>query len=167
MLIFADESGFSSHPKLGRMWAKRGSQPAVPTTSQHCKRLNLFGWVEPLKGWHGLFRWPKGNTDGFLAFLNYLCYRIRKTKVYLYIDGASWHKGSRVREFLNAHPNIKIEYLPPYHPELNVQERVWHLIRYEVTTNQYHVTVDLIEQAIRKRQRHWKTKKIKSLCTVI
>jgi len=65
LLIFQDESGFSLHPKLGRVWAKRGSQPTVPTTSQHHQRLNLFGWVEPLKGWHGLFRWPKGNTDGF------------------------------------------------------------------------------------------------------
>lgn len=166
MLVFADESGFSLHPKLGRVWAKRGSQPTVPTTSQHHKRLNLFGWVEPLKGWHGLFRWPKGNTDGFLAFLNYLCHRVRKMKVYLYVDGASWHKGERVQEFLNACPNIGLEYLPPYHPELNAQERVWHLIRYEVTTNQYHPTVDLIEQAIRKRQRHWKTKKIKTLCKV-
>jgi transposase len=166
LLVFADESGFSLHPKLGRLWAKRGSQPTVPTTSQHHKRLNLFGWVEPLKGWHGLFRWPKGNTEGFLAFLNYLYYRVRKTKVYLYADGASWHKGERVQKFLNAHSNIELEYLPPYHPELNAQERVWHLIRYEVTTNQYHATVDLIEQAIRKHQRHWKTKKIKTLCKV-
>ena len=166
-MIFTDESGFSLHPKLGRVWAKRGSRPWVPTTSHHHKRLNLFGWVEPLKGWHGLFRWPKGNTDGFLAFLNYLCARVRKTKVYLYVDGASWHKGPRVHAFLSAHPNIELEYLPPYHPELNVQERVWHLIRYEATTNQYHATIDLIEQAIRKRQRHWKTNKIKSLCKVI
>ena len=79
-MIFADESGFSLHPKLGRVWANRGSRPTVPTTSQHRKRLNLFGWVEPLKGWHALFRWPKGNTDGFLAFLTYLYQRVHKTK---------------------------------------------------------------------------------------
>src|SRR3989304_1724537 len=117
LLVFADESGFSLHPKPGRVWATRGRQPTVPATSQHHKRLNLFGWVEPLKGWHGLFRWPKGNTDGFLAFLNYLCHRVRKTKVYLYVDGAPWHKGERVQQFLNARPNIEVEYLPPYHPE--------------------------------------------------
>jgi transposase len=122
--------------------------------------------VEPLKGWHGLFRWPKGHTDGFLAFLNYLRQRVRQTQVYLYVDQASWHKGERVRQWLAAHPNIELEYLPAYHPELNPQGRVWHLIRYEVTTNQYHATVDLIQQAIRKRQRHWKAKKIKTLCTV-
>ena len=94
LLVFADESGFSLHPRLGRVWARRGSRPIVPTTSQHHKRLNLFGWVEPLCGWHGLFRWPKGNREGFLALLKYLCHRIKGRKVYLYVDGAPWHKGS-------------------------------------------------------------------------
>jgi transposase len=167
LLVFSDESGFSLHPKLGRVWARRGTQPVVPTTSQHHKRLNLFGWVEPLYGWHGLFRWPKGNRQGFLAFLKYLCHRVKGWKIYLYVDGAPWHKGSEVRHFLSQHPEIKMDYLPPYHPELNVQEHVWRHIRYTVTTNRYHPTVDLIEQAIRRAQRRWKPDKIRHLCKVI
>ena len=166
LLVFSDESGFSLHPKLGRVWARRGTQPVVPTTSQHHKRLNLFGWVEPLYGWHGLFRWPKGNRQGFLAFLKYLCHRVQGWKVYLYVDGAPWHKGSEVRDFLSRHPEIQMEYLPPYHPELNVQERVWRHIRYTVTTNRYHPAVDLIEKAIRGAQRRWKPDKIRHLCKV-
>jgi len=167
LLVFSDESGFSLHPKLGRVWAPRGTQPVVPTTSQHHKRLNLFGWVEPLYGWHGLFRWPKGNRQGFLAFLKYLCTRVKGWKVYLYVDGAPWHKGTEVRDFLTRHPEIQMEYLPAYHPELNVQERVWRHIRYTVTTNRYHPTVDLIEGAIRGAQRHWKPDRIRHLCKVI
>ncbi|MGI8784238.1 MAG: IS630 family transposase [Acidobacteriota bacterium] len=168
LLIFADEAGFSLHPRLGRVWALRGSKPQVPTTSHHQKRLNLFGWVEPLYGWHGLFRWPKGNRAGFLAFLKYLCHKVRGwNKIYLYVDKASFHRGSEVDDFLTAHPEIELEYLPPYHPELNPQERVWRMIRYEVTTNQYFETIDLIEQAIRKRQRQWRSRKIRPLCQVI
>lgn len=166
LVVFADESGFSQHPRLGRLWVPRGTQPLVPTTSAHSKRLNLFGWVEPLYGWHGLFRRPKGNREGFIAFLKYLCNRVRGWKVYLYVDGASWDRGAEVREFLTEHPGIQIEYLPPYHPELNPQERVWHLIRYEVTTSRYHPTIDLIDQAIPNAQRRWKPNKIRSLCQV-
>ena len=59
-------------------------------------------------------------------------------------------RGQQIKEFLTAHPEVQMEYLPPYHPELNPQERVWHLIRYEVTTSRYHETIDLIEEAIRK-----------------
>ena len=66
MLLFSDESGFCLHPKLGRVWAKKGTQPFVVTKSQHHKRLNVFGWVDPVKGRHGMIKRPKGNADGFL-----------------------------------------------------------------------------------------------------
>ena len=79
------------------------------------------------------------------------------------MDGAPSHKGREVQDFLGQHPEIQMEYLPPYHPELNVQERVWRHIRYTVTTNRYHPTVDLIERAIRGAQRRWKPDKIRQL----
>jgi transposase len=152
---------------LGLIWAKKGSKPTIPTRSQHNKRLNLFGWVAPLQGWYGLMRRPQGNTDGFLAFLRYIAQRLRSfRRIFLYVDGASWHKGERIRAFLREEKRIVLCYLPPYHPELNPQERIWHLIRYEVTTNRYYETLELIEDAIRKQQHVWKPPKIKSLCLV-
>jgi hypothetical protein len=65
------------------------------------------------------------------------------------------------------HPEIQMEYLPPYHPELNPQERVSHLVPYEVTTNRYHPTAHLIERAIRNSQGRWEPNKIRSLRQVI
>jgi hypothetical protein len=130
LLACADERGLSLHPKLGRVWARRGTQPRVRTTSRHQKRLSLSGWVDPLFGWHAPFRRPKGNREGFLAFLKYLCHRIKGWKVYFYIDGNPWHKGGEIRDFLAAHPEIEMKYLAPYHREFNVQERVWPLTRY-------------------------------------
>jgi transposase len=160
-----DEAGFSLHPKLGLIWAKKGTQPKVPTKSCH-KRLNLTGWVAPWIGWHGLMRIDKGNTNSFLKFLKYLHKRLKDFTVYLYADGPYWHKGEKVRESLKKYKNIRLEYLPPYHPELNPQERVWKLLRYEVTTNQYFPDVDSISVAIRKKQRKIKPVKILSLCKV-
>lgn len=165
--MFADEAGFSVHPKIGRVWALKGSSPVVPTTSHHAKRLNLFGWVAPIQGWHGFIRWPKGNTDGFLVLLNYLTRRLAGWRIFLYVDGARWHKGVRVKQFLKEHANLILEYLPPYHPELNPQERIWHMIRYEVTTNRYYISIDAIHQSIRQQRHRWKPKKIRSLCRVI
>lgn len=160
-----DEAGFSLHPKLGLVWAKKGSKPKVPTASRH-QRLNLAGWVAPWVGWHGLMRIDKGNTDAFLLFLKYLHNRLKEFTVYLYADGPYWHKGERVREALKKHSNIHLEYLPPYHPELNPQERIWRLLRYEVTTNRYFPDIDAIETAVRKKQRHIKSDKIRSTCNV-
>ena len=69
MVLFEDETGFSLHPKLGRIWAKRGSRPFVYTQSQHQKRLNIFGWVDLIHGSHGIAKWISGNTDGFIQVL--------------------------------------------------------------------------------------------------
>lgn len=74
VVIFEDEAGFSLHPKLGRLWCKKGAahQPVVYTRSQHQQRLNVFGWVDPVFGRHGMIRCARGNTEGFLKLLAYL-----------------------------------------------------------------------------------------------
>ena len=160
-----DEAGFSLHPKLGLVWAPKGSKPKVPTTSCR-KRLNVAGWVAPWVGWHGFMRIANGNTDGFLLFLEYLHKRLKNFIVYLYADGPYWHKGERVREVLKRYPHIHLEHLPAYHPELNPQERIWKLLRYEVTTNHYFPDLEAIRIAIRKKQRRIKPAKIQRLCKV-
>jgi hypothetical protein len=55
-IFFEDETGFSLHPKLGRIWAKKGSRPFVYTRSQHQKWLNIFGWVDLIRGSHGIMQ---------------------------------------------------------------------------------------------------------------
>lgn len=164
VVIFEDETGFSLHPKLGRVWAKRGMQPYVYTRSQHQKRLNIFGWVDPIQGLHGIMKWIQGNTDGFLQMLRKIVYRFKNKNIDLWVDNAKWHNGSRVADFLRVHRSLKIHYIPAFHPELNVQERLWRLMRYEETTNMYFETLEVLEQAVFKRSQRWKPNKIKSLC---
>jgi transposase len=163
-VVFEDETGFSLHPRLGRIWGKKGTKSYIYTRSQHQKRLNLFGWVDPINGFHGVMKWVRGNTDGFLKMLTRITYRFRGVAIDLWADNASWHKGPRVREFLSAHPNLSIHYLPPYHPELNYQERVWRMLRYEETTNTYYETMTQLEVAVFSRSRRWKPPKIRNLC---
>ena len=167
MLLFADESGFGLHPKLGRMWVKKGVQPTVLTRSQHQKRMNVFGWVDPVKGKHGMVKQPKGNTDGFLAMLTTILGRYKQFVIELWVDHARWHKGKRIIEFLSIHRRLKIEYIPKYHPELNFQERLWRMMRYEETTNTYYETFEQMNLAVFNRSRKWRPDKILSLCNVI
>jgi len=165
--LFADESGFCLHPKLGRIWVKKGMQPTILTRSQHHKRVNVFGWVDPVKGRHGMIKQPKGNTDGFLVMLQTILHRYKKVIIELWVDHARWHKGRRIVEFLSVHKRLKIEYIPKYHPELNFQERLWRVMRYEETTNTYYESFGELDFAISERSRKWKPQKILSLCQVI
>lgn len=164
IILFEDEAGFSLHPKLGRIWTKKGSQPVVRTKSQHQKRLSIYGWVDVIDGLHGIMKWPKGNTDGFLALLKKLAYKFKNHVVEVWVDRARWHKGHRIESFLAMHSHITICYIPAYHPELNSQEILWRTMRYEETTNVYFKTIEELEVSIFKRSQRWKPKKIKSLC---
>ena len=88
-------------------------------------RLNLFGWVNPLNGEHDVMKAVQGNTEAFLAQLQMLVERFQGKIVDLWVDNASWHKGKRVREFLEPSRRwFHLHYHPPYHPELNPQERI-------------------------------------------
>jgi len=167
MLFFSDESGFCLHPKLGRVWVKKGKQPVVLTKSQHHKRLNVFGWVDPIGGKHGMVSQKRGNTDGFLAMLKAILSRYKDVIIELFVDQARWHKGKRILKFVSTHTRLTINYIPKYHPELNVQETLWRTMRYEETTNTYYETIEELTMSVFMRSRSWKPKKILSLCQLI
>jgi transposase len=167
VILFEDETGFSLHPKLGRMWVKKGTQPYVYTRSEHNKRLNIFGWVDPVNGLHGMMKWIKGDTKGFLNLLKKIVYRFKGKIIDLWVDKAPWHKGERIKMFLMKYSKLHINYLPPYHPELNYQEILWRTLRYEETTNSFFDIIEHLEMAIFKRSQRWKPQKIKSLCKLI
>ena len=112
-------------------------------------------------------KWVRGDTDGFLKMLMKIASRFKGLVIDLWADNASWHKGPRVNQFLAEHKRLSIHYLPPYHPELNPQERIWHTLRYEETTDTYYETMSHLEAAVFSRSQRWKPPKIKQLCQLI
>ena len=166
MMVFEDETGFTEHPRVSRVWARRGQPFRVPTASNHQRRLNVFGWVAPLEGRHGLMRAPRGNTQGFLALLGCLRRRWPGKVLHLFVDRARWHRGPQVEKYLAAHRQIHLQYLPPYQPGLNPQERIWRRLRYERTNNHWFADLDQAWHAIRQTTRRWSTEKIRHLCNI-
>lgn len=48
-------------------------------------------------------------------------------KIIIILDNASFHKKKEIREKIEKElPNIILEYLPPYSPDYNLIELVWH-----------------------------------------
>ena len=164
--MFEDETGFTRHPRVSRVWTPRGQRVRVATRSEHHKRLNVFGWVAPLVGLHGMIRVARGNTKGFIELLRSLRKRLKGKAIHLFVDGAPWHKGPLVKQYLDSHPEIRLEYLPPYQPALNPQERIWRQIRYERTTNRWFEELELTWEAIRDTSRRWSTERVKRLCHI-
>jgi len=122
--------------------------------------------VAPLLGRQGMLSVPKGNRQGFLKCLRHLYGKLRGYTIWLYVDGASWHKGKEIKAFLKVHRRLKLEYLPPYQPGLNAQERIWRQVRYETTTNQWFETLDGIWDGIQQTTHSWSPTKIKRICQI-
>jgi len=59
------------------------------------------------------------------------------SEIHLVLDNAKYHHALLLQEFLERNPNIILEFLPPYSPELNPIERVCKLIRKSGTHNRY------------------------------
>jgi hypothetical protein len=48
--------------------------------------------------------------------LRQLYRRLQGYRIWLYFDGAVWHRGDAVTQFLHTHPRLCPRYLPPYQP---------------------------------------------------
>ena len=122
--------------------------------------------MAPLLGRSGVLRMPQGDRSCFLQTLQQLYRRLRGYTVWLYVDGAGWHKGLTVEAFLRRHPRLHLGYLPRYQPGLNPQERVWRRIRYEATTNRWFPDLDTIWRTVQQTRRSWSPQKLKRLCHI-
>lgn len=111
-----------------------------------------------------MVRTEHGNRDGFLEALRHLYRTLRGRTIWLYVDRACWHRGEVIRQFLKRHPRLHLDYLPPYQPGLNMQERIWRRIRYEATTNRWFDDLENIWTVVQKTKRSWSTQKIRQLC---
>jgi len=165
-VVFQDETGFTLHPRVSRGWARIGQRLRVATSSQHCQRLTLSGWVAPLLGRYGMVPTQRGDRAGFLKVLRHLYRRLPGLTIWLYVDRARWHQGAPITQFLTTHPRLRLAYLPPYQPGLNMQERIWRQIRYEATTNRWFDHLDLLWRTVQKTMRSWSPVKIRRLCNM-
>ena len=61
------------------------------------------------------------------------------------LDNAKYHYTTMIREFVEKYPEIILNFLPPYSPELNAIKRVWKIIRKMRTHNRYFPSIgDLV-----------------------
>jgi transposase len=107
---------------------------------------------------------PQGNREGFLQCLQHLYQHLRGYTIWLYVDRARWHKGDPVDLFVQTHARLHLEYLPPYQPGLNLQERIWRQVRYEGTTNQWFESLEGVWLKVQSTTHAWTPDKIKRLC---
>lgn len=68
---------------------------------------------------------PYCNTECMQVFLNQLQSTFSDEIIVLVCDGAAWHKSG----ILKIPEQITILHIPPYTPEMNPIEQIWHELR--------------------------------------
>ena len=71
---------------------------------------------------------------------------ISKT-IYMFLDNARYNHSNLVKEEAKK-LNIKLLYLPPYSPNLNIIERLWKFMKKKVTANRFYKTFTKFTAAI-------------------
>lgn len=131
--MFIDESGFMLQPLVRRSWAPRGQTPIIRCWDRR-DRLSVIGAiiVPPSRERHRLrvcFRIHRRNikTREGLDFLRALDRQVPGPLI-LVQDRLNVHKAATRRWLARrppGAPRVRVEWLPPYAPDLNPAEQLW------------------------------------------
>lgn len=147
-IVTFDEASFKLVPVYRRVWFIRGEKPRGVFFWSN-KKLIIFGaLIDGKKLFYEFY--TSTNSLTYLAFLDHFVKHISKKKKYVFLlDNASYHKSSVVKEYFQSlNKNIKVEFFPPYSPELNPTETCWKIIRGNVTNSTYYPNLDSMQESI-------------------
>jgi hypothetical protein len=120
-----DEARIGQKNSLTRVWGQTGSRPVAPKDLGFASAY-LFGAVCPSEGKAAALIMPICNTAAMNHHLNEISSQVAaEAHAVVILDGAGWHRS----QGLLVPGNITLLELPPYSPELNPVERIWHYLR--------------------------------------
>ncbi|CAA9392403.1 MAG: hypothetical protein AVDCRST_MAG64-1247 [uncultured Phycisphaerae bacterium] len=159
-VFFMDEARLGQQGTLTRVWAPRGSRPAAVKQTRY-EWVYLYAAVEPSTGESVALLAPNVDTGTFNVFLRMLAAEVRAGEhVVLVMDRAGWHR-SKALELPDC---VTALLLPPYSPELNPVENLWHHLRSHHLSNRAYDDYDHLLDAGSEAWRRLTPEVIRSVC---
>ena len=138
VILFMD----SVHPTHNTVYAKVWSEIGIPRwicSNTGRNRINISGAYDPV---NQDLTMPEDETVNerttIKLFEKCLEKYHDKEVITIYLDNASYHKSKAVKNFIEEHPKIKLSFLPPYSPNLNLIERLWKFANEKVVNLKYY-----------------------------
>jgi transposase len=142
-IFFQDESRFGQQGSITNVWARRGSRPTAVRQTEY-EYLWVLGAVCPETGKAEGLLSPRLNTDVVNIFLKQFSTMVADDEHAVIIwDGAGYHKSKS----LQTPENITLLQLPPYSPELNPIENLWHYLKSHYLSNRAYADYEALETA--------------------
>jgi transposase len=163
LLIFhQDEARFGQQGTLTRVWAPKGSRPPAVKQTEY-EYLWVVGAVCAETGQAEAILAPNLNTAVMNVFLREFSRSLTAdVHAVLIWDGAGFHRSGK----LEVPENVSLIELPPYSPQLNPIENLWHYLRSHHWSNRWYENYDaLMEVAIDAwRKVALDPERVKSVC---
>lgn len=123
-LYFQDEARFGLKTHIGKCLTAKGVKPIA--SYQHAfKNTYLYGSFSPINGDSFVYEIEGTTSEIFYQYLlEFSKYKTKEIKVII-IDNAGFHSMKNYK----LPDNILLVRIPPYSPELNPSEKIWHYIK--------------------------------------
>lgn len=161
---FQDEARFGQQGTISRKWAAKGTRPPAVKQTQY-DYLYVIGAVCPQTGQSVGFLSPYVNAQIMNKFLEQFSNEMDSgVHAVIVWDKAGFHTAREIK----GRPNITLVYLPPYSPELNPIENLWHYLKKNEWSNRiYNDYEELLKAACIAWRKHCLNRElIKSVCNV-
>lgn len=163
----------STHPvhntTLSYGWILKGKKnDKFIKTNTGRERLNLNGALNLNKHNDAIVLEEKTiNSKAPIKLFKRLVRKHPKGKIYFILDNASHHRSKIVKSWLKKHRRLKMIFLPPYSPNLNLIERLWRFFHQKITNNHYFETFDEFRRTSLKffKNLNFYTEELKTLMT--
>jgi len=152
------------------MWVPPEDVDPIVLHAPTRKSISVFGAVCVRDGRFVSRLEKKFNADSFQNFLAQLIRHRRKGRTMLVIvDNARWHHAKQLKPWLTEHRDVlRLDFLPPYSPDLNPIERVWKLTRRLCTHNFYFPELEDLLHVVSFQFDLWKSSNetLRKLCAI-
>jgi len=140
---FEDECRFGQQGTLTRVWARTGSRPTAVKQTQY-GYVYVLAAASPVTGHSEGLIAPVLNADVVNTFLEQFSASLpADVHAALIWDGAGYHTAKAIR----CPANVTLIRLPPYSPELNPVENLWHDLRSHHWSNRRYKDVGALYDA--------------------
>jgi transposase len=145
-IIALDEMSLYFQATTTRVWSLIGQTPLVRVSPQR-DHIHFCGAVNLRTGHEFVLPALEQSSEMTTTFLGDLLHSYPIQPLLVLWDRASWHKGARVKTFLDDHPRLETIFFPAACPHLNPQEHVWSQARAAVSHNHSYSTFQQLKQA--------------------
>jgi transposase len=141
IVLTEDEMVLSTQTTFQKIWLPQGEYPRVEISNTR-KNRSVYGFLNIKTGKEHAFKTEKQNMFITVGILKKIRAIYGNKKLLIIWDGAGWHRGSEVQNFIKQDKMIESIHFPRYAPELNPQEHVWKSGRDHCTHNHFIDNID-------------------------